>query len=125
VKPTHSRHDLSLHSVLVLEAGSKVRDPSTTIARHIGDATDAVKHVAAGEQQDRDKADGGPDIAVLDDGEHIWPSNNGSSDGAGQHHSGEDPLDPVDRALDGRVRAVGEVTAEPGMDLLGALRAVR
>jgi hypothetical protein len=81
--------------------------------------------VAAGEEQDRDEADSGPDIAVLDDGKDIGPGNNGSRNSSRKHHGGEDPLDPVDRAPDGRVRAVGEVAAEPGMDLLGALGAVQ
>ena len=80
-----------------------------------------VEHVAAGEEQDRDQTDGGPHVAALDDRDDVGPCDEGSRCASRQNDSGDDPLDPVDWALDGRMRAVGKVTGHPGMDLFGRL----
>lgn len=78
-----------------------------------------VEHVSAGKEQDENQADGGPQVAVLDDWKDVGRSdceegentNDGSRDG--------NDLDIVDRTLDRRVRGVGKVTAKPRVDRLG------
>ena len=75
-----------------------------------------VEHVSTGEEQDKNQADGSPQVAVLDDGKDVGRSDgeecedtdNGSRDGNDLHI--------VDRTLDRRVRGVGKVTAQPRVD---------
>ena len=72
---TNGGDDLRLHAVLVLEAAGEVANASPTIPCDVRHLPDLVEHVAAGEQQYADEADGGPDIAVLDDREDVRPCN--------------------------------------------------
>lgn len=120
---TDGSHNLCLHAILVLETTGKVADAATAIGSDVGDFPDVVEHVAAGEQQDRDQADGSPDVAILDDGEDIWPCDKCRSQTARQADNGNDPFHPVDRPLDRRVRAVGQMASEPGVHLLSSLGA--
>lgn len=106
---THASNDLSLHTILVLETIGKVADASLSITSHIRNLADVVEHVSAGEEQDGDEGNGGPDVAALDDGEYVGPGDVGKGEAAGCDDKGRDPLDPVDRPLDGRVRAAGHV----------------
>ena len=121
---THSGDDLSLHAELILEAASKIADASSPILGNVGHLADVIEHVPAGEEQDGDQADGGPDVAVLDDGEKERPSDEASSGDAGDKSQSADPPQPVDRALDRRVRSVGHMAREPVMELLGSLVAI-
>jgi hypothetical protein len=75
-----------------------------------------VEHVSASEEQDENQADGGPQVAVLDDGKDVGRSD--CEEGEDTNDSGRDSndLDIVDRTLDRRVRGVGEVTAQPRVD---------
>lgn len=74
-----------------------------------------VEHVAAGEEEDGDQADGGPEVAALEDGEDVGSSNGESGDGSEDGYSGGDDLDVVDRAGEGRSRAC-DMASEPGVD---------
>lgn len=76
-----------------------------------------VKHVTAGEEQDRNEADGSPDVAVLNNGQHVRRGSHQSGTGAEDDGDGGDPSRPVDGSLDGGVRSVGEVSRDPCVDL--------
>lgn len=121
-KRTHGRNDLSLHAVLVLEAGSKVADTTPLISGDIWNLADVIEHVATGKQENGNKADSCPSVAVLDDGEDIRPSDKRSGDASRKNHGGHNPLDPVDRSLHRRVRAVRKMAGDPGVHLFGGLR---
>ena len=120
-KLTNSRHDLRLEAVLVLEAAREVADAAFAVARDVRDLADLVEHVAAGEEQDRDERDGRPHGAVLDHRQQVRPRDVRRRQAARQHRERRDPSHPVDRPLDGRVRAVGQVPRHPAVDLLGCL----
>ena len=118
---THGCHDLRLHAILALETGGEVADATTAIAGNVGNSSDAVEHVSAGEKEDGDEADGSPDVAALDDGQDIGPGDKAGCQAARQYHRGDDPLHPVDRPLDGGMGTVGQMAGDPCMDLFGAL----
>lgn len=79
--------------------------------------------MAAGEEQDCDQADRGPEIAVLDDWKHVWSGDGEEADDAG--NSCDCHCDPhvVDRADERRVRAGMNVAGEPGVDRVGFIDA--
>jgi len=121
---THGCDYLRLHAVLVLEATGKVADAALAVARDVGHVADVVEHVSAGEEQDRDQADGGPYIPAPQDRGDVRPGDVGQGNRAGQEGGRGEPLHPVEGTLDGRVWPVGGVARNPSMDLLGALGAV-
>lgn len=119
---TNGSHDLGLQAKLVLEATGKVADTAAAISGNIGNLANVVEHVSAGEEKDGNEADGGPEIAVLDDGQNI---RRGSDDDRAQTKNdgdGRNPAHPVDRTLDRRVRPVSQVSREPCVNLIGRLR---
>lgn len=120
---THGCNDLRLKTKLVLETTGEVADTALAIGRNVGDFTDVVEHVTAGEEQDGDQADGGPQVAVLDNGEEVRRSD--EKEGQSTNNSGRDgdDLKVVDRANNWRVRRIGEMAAQPcvnGFSLVGA-----
>lgn len=66
---THSSDNLSLKTVLVLESASEVVDSSTAIPNNVRYLSDMIEHVSTCKEKNCDKTDGGPYVAVLDDGE--------------------------------------------------------
>ena len=70
---THGSDDLSLKSVLVLEAVGEIAHTSFAITGNVWDLSDVVEHMSASKKQDGDQADGRPKIAVLQDWEKIRP----------------------------------------------------
>ena len=104
-KLTHRSNDLSLKTELVLEATSEVADTTLAVGLNIGDLADVVEHVATGEEEDGDQADGCPEVAALEDGEDIGSSDGESGDRAEDGYGGSDDLDVVDRTGEGRSRA--------------------
>jgi hypothetical protein len=126
-KLTHCGNDLSLKTELVLEATSKVADTTLAVGLNIGDLADVVEHVSAREEQDGDQADGGPEVAVLDDRQKVRRGNCKEGEDTDDSSCYGDNLHVVDWALDGWVRRVGEMAAEPcvdGFGLVGTGRAV-
>lgn len=113
---TEERNDLSLQPVLALEAARKIRDAAFAIASYVGDLADLVEHVAAGEEEDRDEGDCGPQVAVLRDGQQVRANLEDGADDGQARDDGDDDLDPVDWPRDGRVRAAFELPREPGVD---------
>ena len=118
-KLTHCGNDLSLKTELVLEATSEVADTTLAVGLNIGDLADVVEHVSAGEEQNGDQADGGPEVAVLNDRQNVRCGD--CKEGEDTDDSGRygDDLHVVDWALDGWVRRVGEMAAEPCVDGFG------
>jgi hypothetical protein len=116
---THCGNDLSLKTELVLEATSKVADTTLAVGLDIGDLADVVEHVSAREEENGDQADGGPEVAVLNDRQKVRRGD--CEEGEDTDDSGcyGDDLHVVDWALDGWVRRVGEMAAEPCVDGFG------
>ena len=82
-----------------------------------------VEHVSAGEEQDKNQADGGPQVAVLDDGKDVGRSDSEEGNDTNDSSCDGDNLDIVDRTLDRWVRGVGKVTAKPRVDRLSLVGA--
>lgn len=75
--------------------------------------------MAAGEEQNSNQSEGGPDIAVLDHWHDVGPENIGTSQATGDHGEAHSPLEIVEGALDGRMRAAIKVADEPGVHHFG------
>ena len=112
---------MSLKTELILEAASEVSEAALAVVASVGHLADVVEHVSAGEEQDHDQADGGPEVAVLEDGRDVGPSNSEECEDADDGRCDSDNLDIVDRALDRRVGRVGKVTAQPRVNGLGLI----
>jgi hypothetical protein len=120
---------LSLETELVLETAGEVGETTLAVVASVGHLADVVEHVAAGEEQDKDQADGGPQVAVLDDWKDVGRGDGEECEGTDDSSRDGDDLDIVDRTLDRRVRGVGKVTAQPrvnrlslvGTDAIGTL----
>lgn len=122
-KLTDGGDNLRLHAELVLETASKVADATLAITSNVGDLSDVVEHVAAGEEKHHDQAEGSPQIAVLDDGQNVGGGDGDEGDEAEDSSGHGDNLDVVDGADNRRVRALGEVARDPGVDAVGGLAA--
>lgn len=83
-----------------------------------------VKHVAAGEEQDGDEADGGPEVAALQEGEDIGASDGSEGDGTEDGGGGDDELDPVKGTDEWGCRERGEAAGDPVVDWLCGVDAV-
>jgi hypothetical protein len=126
-KLTHCSNDLGLETELVLEATSKVVDTTLTVGLNIWDLADVVEHVSAREEQNSDQADGSPEVAVLNDRQKVRRGDGKEGEDTNDGGCHGDDLHVVDRALNGWVRRVGEMAAEPcvdGFGLVGAGRVV-
>lgn len=115
---THCSNNLSLKTELVLETTGKVGDSALAVACDVGDLADVVEHVATGEEEDGDQADGGPEVAALDDGENVRSSNGAGGDCSKNGHGGGDDLDVVDGTNDRRSRTC-DMASEPGVNGFG------
>lgn len=81
--------------------------------------------MAAGEEEDGDQAEGGPEVAVLEHGDDIGRRDGNEGDCTQDGGGHGDDLDPVDRADDGRLGDVGgELTRDEGVDRFGGLGTV-
>lgn len=100
-----------------MESTGKVGNATLSVASNVGNLSDMVKHVAAGEEQDRNETDGSPDVAALKNGQNVGRSSHQRGTGAEDDGDGGDPFHPVDGSLDGGVRSVGEVSRDPCVDL--------
>ena len=76
-------------------------------------------------QQDSDEGDGGPEIAVLDDGEDVRCGDGEEGDEAEDGGSDDGDFDVVYWAHEGRVWAVGEMTTQPGVNWVGFVGATK
>lgn len=68
---TQRGHNLGLQAKLLLETGRNVTNSTSSVASDVRDLADVVEHVSAGEEQDRDEADGSPEVSALKDGHHV------------------------------------------------------
>lgn len=124
---------MSLKTELVLETAGEVGETALAIVSSVGHLADVVEHVSASEEQDENQADGGPQVAVLDDGKDVGRSDGEESEDADDSSCDSNDLDIVDRTLDRWVRGVGKVTAQPrvnrlslvGTDAIGMLAVIK
>ena len=84
-----------------------------------------VEHVARSEEQDGNEGDGGPEVAVLDDGEDVRAGDGSEGDEAEDGDGGDDQLLPVKGTLEVGGWRVGKMTREPIVDRLGLVDAAR
>jgi hypothetical protein len=101
---------------LVLETAGEVGETTLAIVTSVGHLADVVEHVSTGEEQDKNQADGGPQVAVLDDRKDVGRSDGEEGEDTNDGGCNSNNLDIVDRTLDRWVRGVGKVTAQPRMD---------
>lgn len=83
-----------------------------------------VEHVSAGEEKDGNQADGSPEVAVLQNGHHIWRGNSDEGNGSENSSDGGDDLNIVDWTDKRRVRPGWKVTGDPGVYGVGGRDAV-
>ena len=80
--------------------------------------------MTAGEHKDADDSHKCPQVTVLSDGLNVWPCDDGKSEATRENGKAHDPSHPVDRPLDRRVRAVGEMAGDPCVNLLSDLGSI-
>lgn len=107
---------------MALEPRGKVVDATTSITSYIRHLSDLVEHMAASEQENTDQAQACPNIAVLDDGEHIRPGLENNTCDAQSADNRYYPSDVIDWSAHSRVRSVRQVPREPYVHILGRLR---
>ena len=103
---------------MVLETAGEVGETALAIVTSVGHLAYVVEHVSAGEKQDKNQADGGPQVAVLDDGKDVGRGDSEECEDTDDGSCDGDDLDIVDRALDRWVRRIGKVTAQPRVNRL-------
>lgn len=117
---TQRGHNLGLQAKLLLETGRNVANSTSPVASDVRNLADVVEHVSAGEEQDRDEADGGPEVSALEDGHHVRVGNVECSCTSENDGDAGNPSHPVNGSLHGRMRSAWEMTGEPNLDLLGS-----
>jgi hypothetical protein len=115
---THGSNNLSLETKLVLETTGKVGDTTLAVACNVRNLADVVEHVAAGEEEDSDQTDSGPEVATLEDGKDVGGCDGEGGDGSEDGYGGGDDFDVVDWTGNGGGRA-GDMASEPGVNGLG------
>lgn len=103
---------------MALKSRGNIANSTTAITSHVGHFSNVVEHVATGEQQDRDKADGSPKVAVLDNWQHVRRRGHQSCANSQDNDSRSDPSHPVDGPLDRWVRSIRHMASDPSMNLL-------
>lgn len=117
---------MRLEAELVAETTGKVADAALAVTLYVGCLADVVEHMAGGKEEDSDQGEGCPEVAVLEEGNDVGRGDSDDSDTSKDGGGNGDDLDPVDRARDlGLGDVGGELAGDPGVDLLGGLRAVR
>lgn len=104
---------------MVGETAGKVAHATAAVARNVWHLSNMIKHLATGEEEDSDQADSGPNVAVLDDGQQVWPGNADKRDRACDSGSNGYAAEPVHRPVNRGVRTIREMANKPGVDLFG------
>lgn len=94
---------MGLHAKLIRKSTGKVADASLSIARNIRDFPDVIEHMAAGEEQDNDQADGSPEVAILDNRQDIRPGDPEKAEAAQCNGCEDRETNVVDGPDDGRL----------------------
>lgn len=123
-KLTKSSDNLRLQPKLILEPSGKITHPALPISRHIGNLPNMVEHVPGREQEDGDQGDRGPEVAVLDDGQQVRGCDGAEGDQTQHRRRRDGEFHVVERPPEFRVRDVGELAREPGVDGFGFVGAV-
>lgn len=119
---TDSSHNLGFQSKLVLEASCNVAYAAMAISNNVWDFPNMVEHMTTNEQENGNQADGSPNIAILDDRQHISGSTSQRSADAEDNGDSRGPSKPVEGSLHRRVRSIGKLPRDPGMNLLSCGR---
>ena len=119
---THAAYQLSFNTNLRLESASEIDNSSPRIATNIWGVSNLVEHLAACIDQNGHDADGGPNIAVRDDGQDVVASDINKGENTHGDRDARDPAHPVDRPNDFGVGALWDVSNEPRAYLFGVLR---
>ena len=83
--------------------------------------SNVVKHVSTCEEKDKDQANGSPDVAVLNQRCHVWPSNTDETNDT-EECSGHGNIEHiVHRSVDFGVWAIGEMASDPRAYLFSRL----
>ncbi len=116
---TYGSHDLCLQAKLVLESTSKVTNTSVSISGHIRDLSNVIEHLTAGEEEDGDQAESRPEVAVLNDGQHVRRESREESNGTHENGNPRDNAHIIDRSNQLRLGAVRQVASDPLVELVG------
>lgn len=108
-KLTDSSNNLRLHAKLILESSREIRDLPLLVRRHVRHRPDVVVHVSRREEQHQDQADGGPEVAILDEGQDVRIGDGAEGHGAQGGGCADGDEDVVDGADEAGVWAVCEV----------------
>ena len=85
-----------------------------------------VEHVSTGEQENRDKADRSPEVAVLEDRHNVRRGNGDERDYTEDSSSDRNRLDVVERSGNAGLRNIGgKLAGDPSLDLFRGLRSAR
>lgn len=120
MRHTDCCHHLCFQAELVLETARDVVNSTTSVTSDVGNFADMVEHVSAGKQENGHQGQGCPEVAALQNVRHIRPSHNTCSNNSKDDGYGDRPTRIVERSLDSRMRSVGQLTSEPGVNLLGS-----
>lgn len=72
-----------------------------------------VEHMSTGEKKNGNQTDCSPNIAVLEDGQEVRPSNAQECDCSQNCCSDCNTSQPIDRSCNGWVRSIGELACDP------------
>lgn len=110
---TDGSHNLCLQAKLILESTGKIADATIAISGHVRDLPDVIEHLAAGEQQNGDQADGSPEVAVLHDGNYVGREHCEKSDGTHEDGNRRDNAHIVDGPNQWGLGAIRKVAVDP------------
>lgn len=113
---------MGFQSKLVLEASCNIADAAMAISNNIWNFPNMVEHMATNEEENGDQADGSPNIAVLDDRQHISRRTCQRSANTEDNSHGGGPSKPVEGSLHRRVWSIRKLPRYPGMNLLSCRR---
>ena len=119
---TDSGHDLSFQPKLILEAPCKITDPTPTVTADIRHPPDVIEHVSGCEQEHGDQAQASPYITILDNGHGVRVGDGYERDETENGGCDGDKVDPIEGSFDRRLRSIGKLSRDPGVDGFGGLR---
>lgn len=119
---TYSSHDLGFQSKLVLEASCDIADAAMAISNNVWNFPNVVEHMTTNKEENGNQADGSPNVAVLNDRQHISRRTGQRSADAEDNGHGGGPSKPVEGSLHRWVWSIGKLPRDPGMNLLSCGR---
>lgn len=85
-----------------------------------------VEHVPGSEEQNKNDGKASPDVAVLNNGQDVWPRDKGASESTEDNRSDSDHAYPIDGTGEARFgHRIRELSGEPVVNHLPGRRAAR